>query len=201
MRLETTTRQCPRCRLRYETPTDTPDFPCPHCGDTKIGVGRSFDEACADAVARLRRISDNVCGSSPSTTCTRPIPTSPRSCIWSASDRSTTNERGNDASALDLLEVAPPHLARAGRAGIVTTKEMTLFVTQRMKDLNLETARRIAQKWQVPSETISDVIAGATFGLGVTMMFESGYGEDQIVEIARRLVGKLSAPAGERGAS
>lgn len=76
-----------------------------------------------------------------------------------------------------------------------------MIVTRRMKDLNLETARQFAQTWQVPANEISDVIAGATFGLGVTMMFESGYGEDQIVEIVRRLVADQSASVSDRGAS
>ena len=80
---------------------------------------------------------------------------------------------------------------------MTTTKELTTRIVQRMKDLHVE----IARTWKVPPDVITEVIVGATFGLGVTMMFESGYDEDQIVEIVRRLVGDLSAPAGDRGAS
>lgn len=83
----------------------------------------------------------------------------------------------------------------------MTTQELTTIVTRRMKDLHLETAQQIAQKWQISANVITDAIAGATFGLGVTMMVESGYDEDQIVEIVRRLVADLSASAGDRGAS
>ena len=67
------------------------------------------------------------------------------------------------------------------------------LVTRKLKDLHLE----IARCWGISA----DVIAGATFGLGVTMLFESGYDEAQIVEILRQLVRDLSAPASDRGAS
>jgi hypothetical protein len=67
------------------------------------------------------------------------------------------------------------------------------LVVQKLKDLHLE----IARCWGISA----DVIAGATFGLGVTMMFESGYDEVQIVEIVRDIVSDLSAPADDRGAS
>ena len=48
--------RCSRCCLRYESVSE--DF-CPHCGDVRIGIGRSFDEACADATMRLRRQGQN----------------------------------------------------------------------------------------------------------------------------------------------
>jgi hypothetical protein len=74
-----------------------------------------------------------------------------------------------------------------------TETQMASIVTRSTKDHQLE----IARKWGIPAT----VIAGATFGLGVTMMFESGYTEEQIVEIVRQLVGDLSAPPYGRGAS
>ena len=74
-----------------------------------------------------------------------------------------------------------------------TEQQMTSIITRSTKDHQLE----IARKWGIPSS----VLAGATFGLGVTMMFESGYTEEQIVEIVRSLVGDLSGPPGTRGAS
>ena len=74
-----------------------------------------------------------------------------------------------------------------------TEKQMASIVTRSTKDHQLE----IARKWGIPAS----VIAGATFGLGVTMMFESGYTEEQIVEIARQLVADLSGPPEGRGAS
>ena len=74
-----------------------------------------------------------------------------------------------------------------------TDEQMATIITRSMKDLHKDTAR----KWGFPAT----VMAGATFGLGVTMMFESGYSEEQIVEIVRSLVGELSGPPGVRGAS
>ena len=74
-----------------------------------------------------------------------------------------------------------------------TPKQQTSIITQAMKNLHIETAR----KWGIPV----DVITGATFGLGVTMMVESGYSEDQIVEIVRSLVADLGTPPNVRGAS
>lgn len=74
-----------------------------------------------------------------------------------------------------------------------TEQQMTSIVTRSTKDHQLE----IARKWGIPA----GVMAGATFGLGVTMMFESGYSEEQIVDIVRQLVGDLSAPPFGRGAS
>lgn len=74
-----------------------------------------------------------------------------------------------------------------------TEKQLTSIVTRATKDLHLDLAR----KWGIPA----GVIAGATFGLGVTMMVESGYTEEQIVEIVRQLVGDLSGPPDTRGAS
>ena len=74
-----------------------------------------------------------------------------------------------------------------------TEQQMVSIVTRSTKDHQLE----IARKWGIPA----NVVAGATFGLGITMMFESGYSEEQIVEIVRQLVGDLSAPPDGRGAS
>lgn len=74
-----------------------------------------------------------------------------------------------------------------------TPEQMTSIVTRAMKDLHLEHGRR----WGIPA----DVLAGATFGLGVTMMFETGHTEDQIVDFVRQLVGDLAAPPSSRGAS
>ena len=74
-----------------------------------------------------------------------------------------------------------------------TEQQMATIITRSTKDHQLE----IARKWGIPS----GVVAGATFGLGVTMMFESGHTEEQIVEIVRSLVGDLSGSPGVRGAS
>jgi formate/nitrite transporter FocA (FNT family) len=74
-----------------------------------------------------------------------------------------------------------------------TQEQMASIVTRQMKDLQLGLAR----KWGIPAE----VLAGATFGLGVTMMFETGCTEEQIVDEVRRLVGNLGAPPDQRGAS
>lgn len=74
-----------------------------------------------------------------------------------------------------------------------TQEQMTSIVTRAMKDLHLDHAR----KWGIPA----GVLAGATFGLGVTMMHESGYTEEQIVEVVRSLMGDLAGPPGVRGAS
>ena len=74
-----------------------------------------------------------------------------------------------------------------------TESQMATIITRSTKDHQLE----IARKWGIPSS----VVAGATFGLGVTMLFESGHTEEQIVEIVRQLVGDLGAPPSRRGAS
>ena len=74
-----------------------------------------------------------------------------------------------------------------------TEKQLASIVTRSTKDHHLEMAR----KWGIPAT----VMAGATFGLGVTMMFETGHTEEQIVEIARQLVAELSGPPEGRGAS
>jgi hypothetical protein len=74
-----------------------------------------------------------------------------------------------------------------------TEQQITTIVTRSMKNLHLELAR----KWGFQASTI----AGATFGLGVTMMIESGYTEEQIVEIVRDLVGDLTSAPPTRGAS
>jgi len=53
--------ECQRCYLRYEAPEDTHDsFPCPHCSDVRVGVGRSLDDACDDALRRSGEVRD--CG-------------------------------------------------------------------------------------------------------------------------------------------
>lgn len=72
-------------------------------------------------------------------------------------------------------------------------QQMASIVTRSTKDHHLEMAR----KWGIPAT----VMAGATFGLGVTMMVESGYTEEQIVEIVHDLVADLSGTPGARGAS
>lgn len=74
-----------------------------------------------------------------------------------------------------------------------TEQQMASIVTRSTKDHHLEMAR----KWGIPAS----VMAGATFGLGVTMMFESGYSEEQIVEIVHQLVADLSGAPEGRGAS
>lgn len=74
-----------------------------------------------------------------------------------------------------------------------TDKQLANIVTRSTKDHHLEMAR----KWGIPA----GVMAGATFGLGVTMMFESGHSEEEIVEIVRQLVADLSGAPQERGAS
>jgi hypothetical protein len=50
--------RCPRCCLRHESSGSVPAA-CPHCADVHVGIGRSFDEACADAVLRLREQGQN----------------------------------------------------------------------------------------------------------------------------------------------
>jgi hypothetical protein len=67
-----------------------------------------------------------------------------------------------------------------------TEEQMATIITRSMKDLHKDTAR----KWGFPAH----VIAGATFGLGVTMMVESGHTEEQIVEFVRQIVADLKAP-------
>ncbi len=67
-----------------------------------------------------------------------------------------------------------------------TEEQMATIITRAMKELHKDTAR----KWGFPAH----VFAGSTFGLGVTMMVESGYGEEQIVEMVRQLVADLTAP-------
>lgn len=74
-----------------------------------------------------------------------------------------------------------------------TEEQMTTIITRATKDLHKD----IARKWGFPA----DVFAGSTFGLGVTMMHESGYSEEQIVEIVRQLMGDLVASPSARGAS
>lgn len=74
-----------------------------------------------------------------------------------------------------------------------TEQQMATIVTRATKDLHKE----LAKKWGFPAR----VIAGSVFGLAVTMMVESGYTEEQIVEIVRQLVVDLAGPTGVRGAS
>jgi hypothetical protein len=79
----------------------------------------------------------------------------------------------------------------------MTNVELVTAATQRIKDLHLE----IARTWGAAPDVITEVLAGATFGLGVTMMFECGHDEEQIVATVRDLVTELSASPTERGAS
>jgi hypothetical protein len=76
-----------------------------------------------------------------------------------------------------------------------TEDQMATIVTRATKDLHKE----LASKWGFPAH----VIAGSAFGLAVTMMVESGYGEAQLHEIIQQLVADLSAgpPPMRRGAS
>lgn len=74
-----------------------------------------------------------------------------------------------------------------------TAEQMTAIVTRATKELHHD----LAKKWGFPAH----VIAGSTFGLGVTMMFESGYTEEEILQIVRDLVEGLAAPPDARGAS
>lgn len=83
----------------------------------------------------------------------------------------------------------------------MTIKQITTIVVQRTKDVQIAAAREIAAQWNIAPDVISDTFAGATFGLGVTMMFENGYTAEQIVEMVRRLVSDLSTPPDTRGAS
>lgn len=74
-----------------------------------------------------------------------------------------------------------------------TQEQMATIATRRMKDLHLE----IAKKWGIPT----GVLAGTTFGLGITMMFETGHSEEQIVDMVRQLVADLIGSPDTRGAS
>jgi formate/nitrite transporter FocA (FNT family) len=74
-----------------------------------------------------------------------------------------------------------------------TEQQMASIVTRSTKEHQIE----IARKWGFPAT----VMAGATFGLGVTMMFESGYSEEQIAEILHQIVADLSGSPEGRGAS
>ena len=74
-----------------------------------------------------------------------------------------------------------------------TQDQMVSIVTRAMKELHHDHAR----KWGIPA----NVLAGTTLGLGVTMMHESGYSEEEIVEHVRRLVENLRGSPGARGAS
>ena len=72
-------------------------------------------------------------------------------------------------------------------------QQMATIATRRMKDLHLE----IATKWGIPAS----VLANSTFGLGVTMMRESGFTEEEILDIAHQILDELSGSPGSRGAS
>lgn len=74
-----------------------------------------------------------------------------------------------------------------------TQEQMATIATRRMKDLHLE----IAKKWGITAS----VLAGTTFGLGITMMFETGHSEEQIVDMVRQLVADLIGSPDTRGAS
>jgi hypothetical protein len=71
-----------------------------------------------------------------------------------------------------------------------TEQQMATIVTRRMKELHQE----VASKWSVPVS----VITHSTFGLAVTMMYESGYSADQIADMARQLIDDLAASAAHR---
>ena len=60
-----------------------------------------------------------------------------------------------------------------------TEQQMVTIATRRMKDLHLE----ISTKWGVPAV----VIANSTFDLGVKLLRESGYLDEEIVEMVRQL--------------
>lgn len=74
-----------------------------------------------------------------------------------------------------------------------TEQQMTTIVTRATKDLHLTLAR----KWGFPAA----VFSGATLGLGVTMLVESGYTEAEIVGFVRQLVADMAPPPSGRGAS
>jgi hypothetical protein len=74
-----------------------------------------------------------------------------------------------------------------------TEQQMATIVTRRMKELHHE----VASKWAIPVS----VITQSTFGLAVTMMFESGYTADQIADMARQLIGDLASSAAHRSAT
>ena len=74
-----------------------------------------------------------------------------------------------------------------------TQEQLAEIATRKMKDLHHE----MAQRWGIPV----DLLAGTTMGLGVTMVFELGYSEDQIIEMVRNLVSDLSGAPSSRGAS
>ena len=61
-----------------------------------------------------------------------------------------------------------------------TDAQLASIVTRSTRDHQL----KIAKKWGIPP----GVVAHATLGLGVAMLLESGFTEDEIVETARQLV-------------
>jgi hypothetical protein len=72
-----------------------------------------------------------------------------------------------------------------------TEEQMAMIVARTTKELHHD----LAKKWGFPVGVIADV----TLGLGVAMMFESGYDEQQIIDIVRGLVADLTAPPDTRG--
>jgi hypothetical protein len=79
--------------------------------------------------------------------------------------------------------------------------QMTRLVAAKLKDTNLEIAKLLAHEEHIDPDTVVSVIVGATFGLGVTMMFESGHSKDDIIERVRSILAELMASAADRGAS
>jgi hypothetical protein len=83
-------------------------------------------------------------------------------------------------SSVKTANRAWPHASDSRiQTGTIEEQQATL-VTQKLKDLHVE----IARCWGISA----DVIAGATFELGV-------------IEIVRRVMADLAAPTGDRGAS
>ena len=73
-----------------------------------------------------------------------------------------------------------------------TDAQLATIVTRSTKDHQLE----IAKKWGIPA----GVVASATFGLGIAMLLESGYSEDEILDAARQFVTDRTALVPRRGA-
>ena len=73
-----------------------------------------------------------------------------------------------------------------------TEQQIATIVTRAMKNLHLD----LAKKWGFPIGTI----ANATLGLGITMLIESGYGKEQIIDLVQQYVDSLTKPPPLRGA-
>jgi len=71
-------------------------------------------------------------------------------------------------------------------------QQLAEIATRRMKDLHQE----IAKRWGIPV----GILAGTTLGLGITMLLDSGYSEEQIFDVVRSLMTDLT-DSGRRGAS